>query len=876
MEEQLTIVDRDVLKVLAVDTRMDMLKQLAQRSKTPSELSQILGKSSSTIVEHLDAMMKVGLVRKIQQPGKKWIYYELTEKGVEILSNRPRRMMIILSLSLLVVIGGFLFILSNSRIIDIGDVGVKELEFGQQDTDLEAGLKRFSTIEELQEFLKRGFAASESKAAVSMGVAMGVEEGIGGPQAMAPSLAESAASARESGGAFYYSTTNVQVAGVDEADIVKNDGRYIYIVSNDKVFIVDAYPAENARIVSTIKIGGSGRSGWINEIFVNGDKLVIFGNLNYDYPVPYAESKVKGEVKEGSPVESAESEVARSMPIYYEPRVFIYIYDIGNREKPVLERSITMIGNYVDSRMIGDYVYAILNSPIRDIQKPILPMIAENEVDKEIQASEIFYFDIPDYSYMFTTILSLNTQDEQEDYKSRVILMGATQNIFASLDNVYITYQRYFDYYDYGYKIAEEIILPVVPGEVAAKVKGVISSNLNKYEKYQRMSEEFYKYLYNLDDVERRVIESRIRDDVIRVENDIRKEMQKTIIHRIAIDDGDIRYEANGWVPGYVLNQFSMDEYDGHFRMATTTNNFGIGIVRPVIGFGARVTMGAELPTEAMPEPEVRIAPEQAQSLNHVYVLDMSLDIVGRLENLAPNENIFSARFMGKRAYLVTFRRIDPLFVIDLSNPSYPRVLGKLKIPGFSDYLHPYDENHIIGIGKEVTDAEPGFQQIQGVKLGIFDVSNPTNPREIAKYEIGSSGTDSEALRDHKAFLFSRQKNLLVIPISLVEDILPGSYGSYWQGAYVFDVSLDGGFKLKGRIAHRLDQLDEIESKYPYPYYYYHQIRRSLYIDDVLYTVSDGMVNANDLTDFDLQEIIKIRLPQQTQFGPGPYPTILE
>ncbi len=201
-----------------------------------------------------------------------------------------------------------------------------------------------------------------------------------------------------------------------------------------------------------------------------------------------------------------------------------------------------------------------------------------------------------------------------------------------------------------------------------------------------------------------------------------------------------------------------------------------------------------------------------AKSTNNVYVLDQNLDIYGRLENLAPGEQIYSARFMGNRCYLVTFKKVDPLFVIDLTDPGQPEVLGELKITGYSDYLHPYDENHVIGIGKEAVAAEEGdFAWYQGVKISLFDVSDVANPKEIAKYEIGDRGTDSPVLNDHKAFLFDRSKNLLVLPVSVAEidpSQYPGGMPSWaygevvWQGAYVFDISLERGLELRGKITH--------------------------------------------------------------------------
>jgi uncharacterized secreted protein with C-terminal beta-propeller domain len=270
-----------------------------------------------------------------------------------------------------------------------------------------------------------------------------------------------------------------------------------------------------------------------------------------------------------------------------------------------------------------------------------------------------------------------------------------------------------------------------------------------------------------------------------------------------------------------------MDEYNGYFRIATT------------IG----------------------------QVWNNVYVLDIDdLSIVGKLEDLAPGEKIYSARFIGERCYLVTFKKVDPLFVIDLENPYAPEVLGFLKVTGYSDYLHPYDENHIIGIGKETVAAEEGnFAWYQGVKISLFDVSNVSNPVEIDKYEIGDRGTDSPVLRDHKAFLFDKSRNLLVIPVLVAEidkakypeGVPPFTRGDYvWQGAYVFNISLDG-LALRGGITHLENATDSMKSGYYLFSSYY--VKRSLYIDNVLYTVSDKKIKMNSLED--LNEMNEVELP---------------
>jgi uncharacterized secreted protein with C-terminal beta-propeller domain len=296
------------------------------------------------------------------------------------------------------------------------------------------------------------------------------------------------------------------------------------------------------------------------------------------------------------------------------------------------------------------------------------------------------------------------------------------------------------------------------------------------------------------------------------------RQTERTIIHRISIADGEIQYGAQGSIPGFVQNQFSLSEYNGYLRVSTTIEGW---MVRSYLS--------------------------SIESQNNVYVLDMDLEIVGSLEDLASGEQIYATRFIGDKCYLVTFKQIDPFFVIDLSEPTNPEVLGELKIPGYSTYLHPYDETHIIGIGR---DGEK-------VKISLFDVSDLENPIELSKYEIENDDEDwywaqSSALYEHKAFLFDKEKNLLVIPV--------GDYSK--ESAYVFDISVEGGIELKGTITHDLEVGSEEEYD-PWDDYYYmgnygNSIKRTLFIEDMLYTVSDNMVKMNDLET--LEEINSINL----------------
>jgi uncharacterized secreted protein with C-terminal beta-propeller domain len=390
---------------------------------------------------------------------------------------------------------------------------------------------------------------------------------------------------------------------------------------------------------------------------------------------------------------------------------------------------------------------------------------------------------------------------------------------------------NYVDMYD---KIIDEAILPSVPADVQSKINDIRSSRIkSKYDKIDEIGKVLQDYVETLSPEQAADVMKVVEERTQAVYVELAKELEKTVVHKISVSGNHIEYKTKGEVPGYVLNQFSMDENNGYFRIATTTGNWGW----------------------------------RANTTNNVYVLDSGMNIVGRLEDLASGERIYSVRFIGDRGYIVTFRQIDPLFVIDLSTPSNPQVLGYLKITGVSDYLHPYDETHIIGVGRDATEEG----RITGMKLSLFDVSDVSNPKEISKYIIsGDSGwVQSEALNDHKAFLFSKSKSLLVLPIQISGNrILAGEYKwESWQGAYVFNLDLSNGFVLKGKITHVNETADTTKPEYYYDYL--SQVRRSLYIGNVLYTVSGRMIKMNDLGNID-NEINKVELPQQEQYYPYP------
>ena len=527
------------------------------------------------------------------------------------------------------------------------------------------------------------------------------------------------------GEAGAYSSTNVQVKGVDEADFIKNDAKYIYLISGGRLVIVDAYPPSNADILSDTLIPGTP-----SALFLSGDRLVVFSTLR--------ETEFIHPEKSAAPIPSTRT-VTHG-----------YVYDISDRKKPAIIRDLTVDGTYYDGRMKGTDIYLFTHASLmRHGDMVLMPEVRDG--DTRIAQPSVSVPDMVGYSWQFTTITSFDIRDGSfTDAES--FLLGYGSTLYASQDNIFIAYtwqQPYSGGMRDGFREA-----PAEPRE-------------------------------------------------------------QSVVHRFSVEKGKISYAATGTFPGRLLNQFSLDEYQGNLRVATTVNEW------------------------------TRDARTQH---NNVYVLDADLTMKGKLEYLAPDERIYAARFIEDRLYLVTFKEMDPFFVIDLSDPKHPAVLGELKIPGYSDYLHPYDATHIIGIGKETVANEWGGFTTGGLKMALFDVADVNHPKEVSRVEIGLPGTDSEALHDHKAFLFDASKHLLVLPVHEIAKVpfTGRGYDAYstrsWQGAYVYGLTPQTGFVLKGTVTHGAD---------PQSGYYRgasDAVLRSLYMNDVLYTVSRTKLVVSGLT----------------------------
>jgi uncharacterized secreted protein with C-terminal beta-propeller domain len=547
-----------------------------------------------------------------------------------------------------------------------------------------------------------------------------------------------------------YSSTNVQVQGVDEGDIVKTDGSYIYQINKQRVAIIKATPAESMKVASILNYSDKNISPL--EIYLQGAKLIVIGSSQAYFPIYKEENGVK-------------KEIYPSRRLMHDSTKAL-IYDMTDRTNLKLLREVELEGSYVSSRMIGASLYLVANDYMDyySIQNgeanstPSYKDTAANKNYKDIGYNAIRYFPgTIEPNYLMVAGINLDGK-ETADVST---YLGAGENIYASSENLYAAVSDY--------------------------------SRNNAASTYQ----------------------------------------ENTQIYKFAMKDGKLTYLCKGTVPGTILNQFSMDENGAFFRIATTKGN-------------TRVT-GENI------------------SKNALYVLDSMLAVTGRLEDLAPGEKIYSVRFMGDRAYVVTFKTVDPLFVLDLKDTAKPAVLGALKIPGYSDYLHPYDENHIIGFGKDTVEMK-GQAYYKGMKLALFDVTNVSKPVQLFAEMIGDRGTDSELLSNHKALLFSKEKNLLAFPVTLME--VKGSsagakadsleYGQFtFQGAYVYSLDLKNGFKLRGRITH-LSAQDYLKAGNNW-YDSDKNIKRILYIGENLYTLSNGRIKANSMSS--LQEKGSVLIP---------------
>lgn len=548
-------------------------------------------------------------------------------------------------------------------------------------------------------------------------------------------------SASDDASAESHSETNTQVEGVDEADIVKTDGAYIYsILGNTEITVTDIRNPAELKIATTIPVDDD---YYPTQLFLHEQMLIVLG----DKYVAYEENR----------------QVSKRTRLKRNEMTTVRLYDISKPEQPELIREIGTEGYLNSARKTGDYLYYVTNMhpnywAMEELDHTYLrPGISDSNEGEEM--TPLAYEDIAilpgtmESTYSVITAVDLSSAAQAEVLTKGYL--GGSEQLYMSKDNLYLT-----------------------------------ATN------------------YELSEADSSATDSSWRGG-----------SGNTEVFKFGLSQTDVTFASSAQLQGSLLNQFSMDEYQGNFRAVTTDGDMW---------------------------------DERNMSTNNLFIFDEKMNQIGSVENLAKGERIYSARFMGDKAYMVTFRETDPLFVIDVADPTAPEVLGELKIPGFSNYLHPLDENHLIGFGYETAaeKSEQGKEPIittLGMKISLFDVSDFHNPKEKDTEIIGGKGTYSQIQYDHKALFLHRDRNLYGFPIEIYEETKKSDNDDYVgfqnTGALIYEITPENGIVLKGDL---LGEETEGEQ-----YADYEQlIERILYSKDSLYTVSAGSIKSYSLDTF--------------------------
>lgn len=608
-----------------------------------------------------------------------------------------------------------------------------------------------------------------------------------------------------------YSQTNVQVAGVDEADIVKTDGKYIYVVGRTTlvkegiegskevrtqgtpIYIVYAYPPSNMGITAKIEV-----RGWVSGIFINKDRLVVINSSIARYTL----------IRYASATTAATTSMQTSAQPFVKPgqNTTILVFNVGNHSKPELERKVSVSGWVLAARMIGNTVYVVTRLPSYVVRPSTEGSIKTSIVlptinGKAVSPDEIRYVDIPDvlpYSNEYVIVSGLDLSNGA--FKAKTYLMPHPIRVYVSKESIYLLSPEW-GFYRVTLDIIRDAVLPNLPEGVADEVNATLNNeSLPPYSRLIKVGKVLDNYLRNAT-----------KEDVAKLLASVYDYLEKSVVGKPLTVTHVFRFKLRGLtatltahaeVGGRVLDQFAMDEREGYFRVATTAT-----VIKEF-----RVASGS--PSVMVPSLEPVL-----ESVNNVYVLNASnLKMVGKLEGLEPGERVYAARYVGKYLYLVTFRRIDPLFAIDLSNPREPRVIGFVKMPGYSEYLHPYKDRYLIGVGLDADSSG----RVRGLKISLYDVSNPRNISEVSSIKIEGGWSTSQVLWDHKAFLINPSRGYICVPVRIYGE---GKVSSY---LYVIKVSEDGELSIAGKIEHP-------------------NVTRSLYIGNYLYTVSQTLIQSVDL-----------------------------
>ncbi len=603
------------------------------------------------------------------------------------------------------------------------------------DPDEIKDVKRFVSEKEFEDYLAQAIELQDPYYRSSFGQADFLE--LSEPLMAVDSIVEKSAER--------YSETNVQVMGIDEPDIVKTDGKNIYASLQDNYYwgrqqdnktkIIQAFPLE--KLFLTKEIDDSGK------LLLKDNILVIFSN-----------DRVLG-------------------------------YNISNSKEPKLEWEIKIDNNsqVTNARLYQNKIYLVINNRVVRDQPCIIKPLIINEKSLEIPCTDIYY---PGRIIPINTIYTLLTIDILTGEKqNNISFVGSINNsvIYMSTNNFYLSNYEPVNLSDFIISFLTKECIDLIPQNILERLEKLTEYDISSRAKEVELEIILGEFFNSLSANEGMKLENEITNRLPEFYKENRYDLESTGI--VKIDLNSFKILASESVPGRLLNQFALDEYNNNLRVAVT------------IGENFWWTLGS------MPGIE---------SINDVYILDKNLKEIGAVKGLGEGERIYAVRFLQDKGYVVTFREIDPFYILDLSNPNKPEMKGELKIPGYSSYLHPIKENIILGIGKEG----------RNVKISLFDVKNPYNPQEIEKYFLNDYWT--EILNNHHAFLLDAKHEIF---------FLPGG-----QGGYIFSFQNN---KLK--LVKTIKQA---------------QVKRALYIDDYLYIISIDNIIVLDQNNWEIVKDIKI------------------
>src|SRR5918995_2901775 len=550
-----------------------------------------------------------------------------------------------------------------------------------------------------------------------------------GAPASTAARADADQSAGGAGGAPGFSDTNVQVEGVDEPDIVKTDGERILTVANGRLHLASA---GRNRILDSVALP---ESMYDAELLLAGDRAIVFGSADYGFPVPLAEGIDGGGATQPPP---------RPEPQPSIPSTRVLQVDIDGDTLAVTD-TFELDGLHLSARMTGDVARLVLHADPLARLPLVTPAAPNPQAASEAEQHNQDVVEQATAGDLLPTWRQLDSQGSVADEGSLLDCEDAhAPNTFSGVGMVTV--------------VTVDLSDGLKPGIASADGAGVLAGGQTAYASAEHLYVAAPEWVDSTSQPQ--TLPLAVGDDDLRVA----EQTAGTDIHRFDISDPTrATYDMSGHVDGQLLDQFAMDEHDGHLRVATTTGQ-------------AWIERGGA-----------------GESESHVVVLaprDGALTEVGRVSGLGRGETIQSVRFLGTVGYVVTFEQTDPLYTIDLSDPAAPRVAGELKILGFSAYLHPIGDGRLIGVGQDAT--EDGRQL--GTQVALFDVRDPAAPTRVAQATLPNSSSGAEW--DHHAFMWWPDASLVAIPVSAFD-------GTPFEGLVGYTVDVDGAtITERGRIVH--------------------------------------------------------------------------